>query len=98
MTAATDTPVLGLTGIDTFYGRAQILSRVSLEVRRGEVVALLGRNGAGKSTTIKSIIGLVRPAKGDISFEGRAIQGLEPFQISRLGLGYVPETGGCSPA
>ena len=91
MTAATDAPVLGLTGIDTFYGRAQILSGVSLEVRRGEVVALHGRNGAGKSTTIKSIIGLVRPATGDISFEGRAIQGLEPFQISRLGLGYVPE-------
>ena len=91
MTVATGDRVLELTGIDTFYGRAQILSEVSLEVRRSEVVALLGRNGAGKSTTIKSIIGLVRPAKGEISFEGRPIQGLEPFQISRLGLGYVPE-------
>ena len=91
MIEATGTPVLELTGVDTFYGRAQILSDVSLQVRRSEVVALLGRNGAGKSTTIKSIIGLVRPAKGEISFEGKPIQGLEPFQISRLGLGYVPE-------
>ena len=91
MTVPAGAPVLELTGVDTFYGRAQILSEVSLEVRRGEVVALLGRNGAGKSTTIKSIMGLVRPARGEIAFEGRSIQGLEPFQISRLGLGYVPE-------
>ena len=91
MTEATGAPVLALNGVDTFYGRAQILSEVSLELRRSEVVALLGRNGAGKSTTIKSIIGLVRPAKGEIAFEGKPIQGLEPFQISRLGLGYVPE-------
>ena len=91
MTPATGAPVLELTGVDTFYGRAQILSGVSLEVRRSEVVALLGRNGAGKSTTIKSIIGLVPPAQGEISFEGKSIRGLEPYRISRLGLGYVPE-------
>ena len=91
MTAPTGERVLELTGVDTFYGRAQILSGVSIEVRRSEVVALLGRNGAGKSTTIKSIIGLVPPANGEISFEGKPIRGLEPFQISRLGLGYVPE-------
>ena len=91
MTGTAEARVLELTGVDTFYGRAQILSDVSLKVRRSEVVALLGRNGAGKSTTIKSIIGLVRPAKGEIAFEGKPIQGLEPFQISRLGLGYVPE-------
>ena len=91
MTVAAGDRVLELNGVDTFYGRAQILSGVSLEVRRGEVVALLGRNGAGKSTTIKSIIGLAQPASGEISFEGRSIRGLETFQISRLGLGYVPE-------
>ena len=91
MTPATGERVLELTDVDTFYGRAQILSRVSIRVRRSEVVALLGRNGAGKSTTIKSIIGLVPPTRGEISFEGKSIQGLEPYEISRLGLGYVPE-------
>ena len=91
MTVAADERVLELTGVDTFYGRAQILSGVAIEVRRSEVVALLGRNGAGKSTTIKSIIGLVPPATGEISFEGKSIRGLEPYRISRLGLGYVPE-------
>jgi branched-chain amino acid transport system ATP-binding protein len=83
--------MLEVTGLHTYYGRAQILADVSLSVGRGEVVALLGRNGAGKSTTLKSIIGLVPPAEGSIQFDGAAIAGLPPHVISRRGLGYVPE-------
>jgi branched-chain amino acid transport system ATP-binding protein len=73
------------------YGRARILFNVSLKADRGEVVVLLGRNGAGKSTTLKTLIGLVRPLAGEISFDGRRIEIMEPYQIARLGLGYVPE-------
>lgn len=83
--------MLSVAHLNTFYGRAQILFDVGLEVARGEVVALLGRNGAGKSTTLKSIIGLVRPASGDIRFNGKPIIGLPPYAASRLGIGYVPE-------
>ncbi len=83
--------MLKVTGLDTFYGRARILDGVGIEVARGEVVALLGRNGAGKSTTLKSIIGLVRPAAGEIEFDGRSIAGLPSHEICRAGLGYVPE-------
>ena len=73
------------------YGRAQILYDVSLEVRAGEVVALMGRNGAGKSTTLKSIAGLLARTEGQVRLQGRAIHGLPAHQIARLGLGYVPE-------
>ena len=73
------------------YGRAHILQGVSLEARKGEVVALLGRNGAGKSTTLKAIMGLVPPTQGQVSFAGRRIDRLPPYRIARLGLGYVPE-------
>ncbi len=84
-------PLLTLDGIDVYYGLAQILFDVSFEVGDGEVVALLGRNGAGKSTTLKAIIGLVPPAKGTIAVAGQRIDGLPPNRISRLGIGYVPE-------
>jgi branched-chain amino acid transport system ATP-binding protein len=84
-------PVLTVGGLNAFYGRAHILFDVALEVGAGEVVVLLGRNGAGKSTTLKSIIGLVRPARGSIRFAGAEIAGAEPFRIARRGLGYVPE-------
>jgi len=77
--------------LNSFYGRAHILFDLDLNVQRGEVVALLGRNGAGKSTTLKSIMGMVQPASGSVRFGGRDIVGVEPFHISRLGLGYVPE-------
>jgi branched-chain amino acid transport system ATP-binding protein len=73
------------------YGRAHILHGVSLEARAGEVVALLGRNGAGKSTAMKAIMGLVPPARGEVSFGGARIDRLPPYRIARLGLGYVPE-------
>ena len=78
-------------GIEGVYGRAQVLFGVSLSVAAGEVVALLGRNGAGKSTTLKAILGLVPVAGGTVAFEGTRIERLAPYRIARLGLGYVPE-------
>jgi branched-chain amino acid transport system ATP-binding protein len=84
-------PMLEVQGLNSFYGQAHILFDVALQVRPGEVVVLLGRNGAGKSTTLKSIAGLVRPRAGSVRFMGGPIERLEPFQIARLGLGYVPE-------
>ena len=86
-----DTPMLEVSGIHSFYGQAHILFDVSLDVRAGEVVVLLGRNGAGKSTTLKSIAGLVRPREGSVRFMGEAIERRQPFEIARRGLGYVPE-------
>jgi branched-chain amino acid transport system ATP-binding protein len=83
--------MLKVEGLHTYYGQAHILADVALEVNAGEVVVLLGRNGAGKSTTLKSIIGLVRPAAGTVSFAGRRIEREAPHRIARLGLGYVPE-------
>jgi branched-chain amino acid transport system ATP-binding protein len=84
-------PLLALAGVDAYYGLAQILFEVSFVVGAGEVVALLGRNGAGKSTTLKSIAGLLSAAKGEIIVSGRRIDRLPPNRISRLGIGYVPE-------
>src|SRR5712664_4472281 len=73
------------------YGAARVLFDVELAARRGEVVALLGRNGAGKSTTLKTLMGLIRPLSGEVHFTGHRIDGREPFEIARAGLGYVPE-------
>jgi branched-chain amino acid transport system ATP-binding protein len=83
--------MLAVKDLHAFYGRAHILHGVSLEARPGEVVALLGRNGAGKSTAMKAIMGLVTPAGGEVSFDGKRIERLPPYRIARLGLGYVPE-------
>jgi branched-chain amino acid transport system ATP-binding protein len=83
--------MLEVTGLNASYGRAQILFDLAFEARAGEVAVLLGRNGAGKSTTLKSLIGLVRPQAGEVRLAGRPVQRLQPFQIARLGLGYVPE-------
>ena len=83
--------LLAAAGLHAFYGRAHILADVGFEIRRGEVVVLLGRNGAGKSTTMKSIMGLVRPTNGAITFDGADITAAPPHQIARRGLGYVPE-------
>ena len=83
--------MLAVKDLHAYYGRAHILQGVSLEARAGEVVALLGRNGAGKSTAMKAIMGLVPPASGEVSFAGRRFERLPPYRIARLGLGYVPE-------
>jgi len=85
------TMMLEVRGLHAYYGQAHILFEVGLEVYAGEVVVLLGRNGAGKSTTLKSIAGLLRPREGLVRFQGERIDGLEPFAIARKGLGYVPE-------
>ena len=74
-----------------WYGAAQILYDVDLEVRRGEVVALMGRNGAGKSTTLKTLIGMLAKRKGSVSFLGHDISKSEPHHAAKLGLGFVPE-------
>ncbi|MCJ8052905.1 ABC transporter ATP-binding protein [Shinella curvata] len=89
--------LLSLKGLETFYGASQALFGVDLDIRQGEVVALMGRNGMGKTTTINSIIGLVRPRAGAISFGGKAIFGMRPHRIARLGLGLVPEGRRCFP-
>jgi branched-chain amino acid transport system ATP-binding protein len=84
--------MLAVAHLNAFYGRAHILRDVALEARAGEVLVLLGRNGAGKSTTMKSIIGLVRPAPGSsVRFDGVEMAGRAPHEIARAGLGYVPE-------
>jgi branched-chain amino acid transport system ATP-binding protein len=83
--------MLTVSGLNTYYGRAHILADVALEIAKGEVVVLLGRNGAGKSTTMKSIMGLVPVATGQVSFDGAEIAGRAPHEIARAGLGYVPE-------
>ena len=85
------TPVLEVRALDAWYGAAQILFDLSLEVGSGEVVALMGRNGAGKTTTIKSIMGLIAQKQGTVRFGQHDISHLEPYQIARLGLGFVPE-------
>ena len=82
---------LEVRALSAGYGRAQVLFDVDLDADRGEVVALLGRNGAGKSTTLKAIMGLIAPLSGEIAFQGAPLTHLEPYQIARRGLGYVPE-------
>ena len=89
--ASPASPLVAVEGIHTFYGKSHILHGVSLEIGRGEVVGLLGRNGVGKSTTLKTVMGLVRPSQGEVRYDGRAITGLAPHRLARLGIGYVPE-------
>ena len=84
-------PLLLVEEIHTYYGKSHILDGVSLEVGRGEVVGLLGRNGVGKSTTLKAVAGLVHPSRGEVWFEGRPITRLPAHRVARLGIGYVPE-------
>ncbi|OOG75006.1 High-affinity branched-chain amino acid transport ATP-binding protein LivF [Ensifer sp. M14] len=89
--------LLELKGLETFYGASQALFGVDLDVREGEVVALMGRNGMGKTTTINSILGLVRPRSGTVTFAGKTIFGMRSHRIARLGLGLVPEGRRCFP-
>src|SRR5579864_7321668 len=84
-------PLLTVEDIHSYYGKSHILHGISLEVGRGEVVGLLGRNGVGKSTTLKAIAGLVQPSAGRVLFEGQPITGLASHRIARLGIAYVPE-------
>ena len=77
--------------IHTYYGKSHILHGVSLEIGTAEVVGLLGRNGVGKSTTLKAIAGLVRPSEGEVRFEGRTITQLPAHRLARIGVAYVPE-------
>lgn len=91
MTQAADTTLLKVADLNAWYGAAHILFDVSLDVRRGEVVALMGRNGAGKTTTLKSIMGLMSKWKGQVEFMGQPVAGKQPFEIARAGLGFVPE-------
>ena len=86
-----DSALLSVRGLDTWYGAAHILYGINLDVKPGEVVALMGRNGAGKSTTLKSIMGLVPKCTGAVHFMGQPITGQKTYRIARSGLGYVPE-------
>ncbi len=83
--------LLEVEGLHAHYGKSHILHGVSLGVDAGEIVCLLGRNGVGKSTTLKSIMGLVPPSSGAVSFKGAGIAGLFPYRVAKLGVGYVPE-------
>lgn len=84
-------PALRLNGLEAFYGAAQALFGLDLDVPAGSVTVLLGRNGAGKSTTLKAVMGLVNVRGGCVELHGREITGLPPYRISRAGIGYVPE-------
>lgn len=83
--------VMEVQGIDAFYGTSQVLFNMSLDVKRGETLALLGRNGAGKSTTMKTIAGIVPPTKGSVRLLGKDVRGHASHRIARAGIGYVPE-------
>ena len=84
-------PLVRVDAVHTYYGKSHILHGVSLTVGAGEVVGLLGRNGVGKSTTLKSIMGLVHPTQGTVTLNGQAITGVAPHRLARLGIAYVPE-------
>ncbi len=83
--------MLKLTGIHTFYGSIEALKGIDIEVLQGEIVCLIGNNGAGKSTTLMTISGIQKPSSGDIVFEGRSISGLAPHRIVRMGISQAPE-------
>src|SRR5580692_1352966 len=91
LTRQLEEPLLKIDGVHTYYGKSHILHGVSLEVGHGEVVGLLGRNGVGKSTTLKAIAGLVHPSAGRVVFEGRPITNMAAHRLARLGIAYVPE-------
>lgn len=83
--------MLEVNDIHTYYGRSHILQGISINLRKGEVICLLGRNGAGKTTTLRSIMGFTPPRRGNIKFEGVDLAKMPPYEICRLGIGYVPQ-------
>jgi branched-chain amino acid transport system ATP-binding protein len=83
--------MLEIKNIQSYYGKSHILQGVSMTLKEGELVCLLGRNGVGKTTTLKSIMGLVKPTEGSIRFRDRELVGKQPYEVARLGVGYVPE-------
>jgi len=83
--------MLEVRGLQTSYGRSQVLFGVDLEIRKAEVISVLGRNGMGKTTTVRSVMGITPCGSGTISFEGKEIQGLPSYRIAQAGLGLVPE-------
>jgi branched-chain amino acid transport system ATP-binding protein len=93
-TVPTGKEVLRLKGLHAYYGESHILHGIDLHVNTGELVTLLGRNGAGRSTTLKAVLGLVGKRTGSIQFNGQEITGLAPHRIARLGVGYCPEERG----
>ena len=90
--------MLEIVDIHTYYGESHVLHGVSLKVEQGQVVALLGRNGMGKSTVARSIMGFTPPRRGVVRFKGKEINGLEPYQIARLGLALIPQGRGIFPS
>ena len=97
MAAGNDTPMLAIEGLDTFYGDSHILRGVTLALGAGTALGLLGRNGMGKTTLIRSVMGYVRPRAGSVRWMGREITGMPPEKVARLGIGYVPEGRGIFP-
>jgi branched-chain amino acid transport system ATP-binding protein len=91
---ASTEPVLEVADVHTWIGQHHILQGVSLRIGRGQLTVLLGRNGAGKTTTLRTIVGLLHPARGAIRYHGTAIHRLPPYDVVRLGIGYVPEGQG----
>jgi branched-chain amino acid transport system ATP-binding protein len=85
-------------GLHTYYGSSHALQGVDFAVAAGEIVALMGRNGMGKTTLIRTLLGLVRPRKGDVRLDGASIAGAAPFRIARMGIAYVPEGRGIFPS
>ena len=90
--------MLHVANIHAYYGQSHVLQGVSLDVGKGEVVSLLGRNGSGKTTTLLTIMGYLSPAPGSITYDGEEIGGLPPYRISRMGLGFVPQERGIFPS
>ena len=91
MTALIDAPLVEARGLHVYYAESHVLHGVDFRVGRGETVALMGRNGMGKTTTLRAILGLVPPRRGTVAVDGRDMTGAPPHHLSRAGLGYVPE-------
>ena len=88
---ASNNPLLKINNLKAYYGNTQVLYDVNLSLRQGEIVGLMGRNGMGKSTTIRSLLGLMPRCEGELFFNGNNLLGLQPNKIARLGIGWVPE-------